>query len=240
MTFNIRQTFGERAVRFTLVTIFFILASSLNAKQDKQEVLFSNCDITISDLERKTGILCSNQAGGIKFEIQGDNRSNSGLMGDMTPVFNNFWRERDHLPEYTISLTPYRYAPNVWRVHYLGEDGEELSSTFNYFVWSRNFSVPGVGRNDLAISYSPTRTIKCFKEADNPNMFRGCITYYTALVCDTWHNRNSHPVTVVNYPTIAVRTESYESSISMMRNFEVIQRIAEKLLNQTRKLSCEN
>jgi hypothetical protein len=26
----------------------------------------------------------------------------------------------------------------------------------------------------------------------------------------------------------------------MMRNFEVIQRIAEKLLNQTRKLSCEN
>jgi hypothetical protein len=240
MIFDIRQTFAEGTVRFTLLTVFFILASSLNAKQDNQGILFSHCDIAISDLEYETEVLCSDQTGGIIFQTQSGNKSNTGRMGDMTPVFNNFWRDRGRIPEYTISLIPYRYAPNVWRVHYLGEDGEELPTIFSYFVWSRNFSVPGVGRNDLAISYSPTRTIKCFNEAGNPNMFRGCITYYTALVCDTWHNRNNHPVTVVSYPTIAVRTEDYESSISMMRNFGAIQGIAEKLLNQTLNLSCEN
>ncbi|MEO1256013.1 MAG: hypothetical protein AAFY41_14180 [Bacteroidota bacterium] len=84
-------------------------------------------------------------------------------MGDTTPIFNNFWRKQDAVPEYSISLTPFREVSNIWKVHYLDDDGWEINTTFDYFIWSRSFSVPGVGQNEFAVSYSPTRAIKCFK-----------------------------------------------------------------------------
>lgn len=223
-----------------LIVLFYFAASILNAEQTNQEFSFLHCDITVSDLEGRKVDLCSDQSGDIKFEVQGGNRANSGLMGDMTPVFNNFWRNSLAAQNYTISLTPHLEVSDIWKVHYLGEGGEEISSTFSYFVWSRNFSAPGVGQNDLAIPYSPTRTIKCLREPDSEKPFDACITYYTAVVCESWHNRKNRPVTVVSYPTISVRTENYEASILMMDNFELVQRTAERILNQVLSLSCGN
>lgn len=223
-----------------VVAIFFATASALNAKQDNQNISFSDCSVTLSDLESEKVHLCGNHDGDIKFEIQSGNRANSGRMGDATPIFNNFWRNQRVAPEYSISLTPYLEIPNIWRVQYLDDGGRKVSGAFIYFIWSRNFSVPSVGQNDLAIPYSPTRTIKCLKKHDDSKLFRRCITYYTALVCESWHSRNNHPVTVATYPTIAVRSESYEASMLMMDNYEVIQGTAEKILNQVLNISCEN
>lgn len=238
MFFYARQILAERTVIFILITIFFASTSAMNAKTKNPKISFSDCSVSLSDLEGGTLDLCENQNGNIKFKILSGNRSNSGLMGDATPIFNNFWRNLDAVPEYSISLTPFRKVSNIWRVHYLDDDGREIHTTFDYFIWSRNFSVPGVGQNKFAVPYSPTRAIKCLKEQDDSNPFRGCITYYTALVCDSWHNRNNQPVTVVTYPTISVRSESYEASITMLDNYEVIQRKAEEILNQILNISC--
>lgn len=223
-----------------LVAILFAIASSSSAQKGNQSILFSDCTITLSNLEGEEVFFCANKNRDIKFEIQSGNRSNSGRMGDTTPIFNNFWRNQDAVPEYSISLTPFREVSNIWKVHYLDDGGQEINTTFDYFIWSRNFSAPGVGQNEFAVSYSPTRAIKCLKKQDDSNPFRECITYYTALVCESWHNRNNQPVTVVTYPTISVRSESYEASIIMMDNYEVIQRKAEEILNQILNISCGN
>lgn len=239
MTFEAQRGFAVAFFELAIVATLSVMATDLDAKDQNPEVSFLNCNITIAELEAEVGALCSDQTGRIRFEILGSNRSSSGLMGDMTPVFNNFWRDNEGVPEYRISLVPFFDAPNVWQVTYIGGNSDILSTTFDFFVWSRNFSIPGVGRNDLAVPYGPTRTIKCLKEVDKTDPFRQCISYYTAMVCDSWHNKNNQPVTVVSYPTIAVRTESYEDSIFMMENFEIIQRTAESILSKILNLSCE-
>ncbi|WP_223636522.1 hypothetical protein [Rhodobacter sp. TJ_12] len=240
MIFDVSQISKKRNMMFFWVAILLATASSLNAQQRNPKILLPDCSITLSDLEGGDHFLCESQNGDIRFEILSGNRANSGLMGDATPIFNNFWRNPGEIPGYSISLTPYREVPNIWKVKYLDGGGREIPTVFQYFIWSRNFSALGVGRNDFAIPYGPTRTIKCLNEHDESEPFKRCIAYYTALVCETWHNRYNQPVTVVSYPTIAVRSESYRASTLMMENYETIQRTAEKILNQVLNISCSN
>ncbi len=239
MPSNVSLTISTGVFALSINFAHFSTASELNANADNQELSFSQCDIDLSSLDYRQSHLCSDQTGGITFEFTGLNRANSGLMGDTTPIFNNFWRNEGETPDYTISLTPFSEAPEMWQVQYLREDGSEINTTFSYFIWSRNFSAPGVGKNEFAIPFGPTRSLKCLKDAEGEHPLNQCIAYYTAAVCATWHDRYNQPVRLVRYPTISARSDGYESSLLMMRQFEVVQRTAEELLDKTLTISCD-
>lgn len=230
-----------------IMSLFWILGvligiTTANAQTFGEfEVLeFIGCEVELADISYPGAELCWDRSGKIRVEAQIPNRAVVGKLGDLTPVLNNFARKSDTPPKFDILITASDIDPNIRKVVFFDDAGDLVDTTFSFFVWSRNMYTGRHRANDYALAFNPTRSIKCYNTEFEPTKFEGCITYYTATACDSWHGRFVGQNPSVSFPTLAFRTYSYQDSVFMLENFSDVQVQAEILLNETLHLTCEN
>lgn len=233
-----------RVVVTTYITFFAMLLSlAFSISSAATEISFSSCSISRSDLElnrssTKPIQICSDDDSSIKIELQRPNRAELGRTGDLTQIFNQFGLDSP-LGELAASYVFERFYPRVWVVIFRDTNQEVINTISTTFVWSRDFDRLTAKKNKYATLFGPTRAIRCHNIKAKQGEFEGCITYYNAPVCDVWNQGTPGPIKPTHFPVIAVRTETNEDSLKMLRNYEIIQQMAEELLSEILEISCE-
>ncbi|MEM0977226.1 MAG: hypothetical protein AAGJ34_06810 [Pseudomonadota bacterium] len=223
-----------------LLPVFFLACFSAFAPATNANVLgLDGCKVTEEALKNYVfdyPILCESNEHGIYFEMQSPPRFTIGRSGSLTEFFNNFSSEM--FPEERIEFPDLVFKkvdgfPRIWKGAYLIESGEEVPTTFNYFVWSRDTYF---NRTEFVSIFDPTQLIKCFNNRDSAPTIQTCISYWNVPVCSSWHERSDFGRE--SYPTFAVRSQSHKDSILMLQNFGELQAIAEQMIQTIIDITC--